>query len=113
MKKSSVIKLVLVASIAASCTEKESDWADNGTPKKKVYMRSDTTASYSRTHYHGGILPYIIFRSYGSNMINNGFRRTGFYSDAIHPRSNAGTNASKSGIVRGGFGRSGFSRASS
>lgn len=111
MKKSSIIKLVLVASVAASCGQKESEW-EGSTKKQKVYMRSDTTASYSRVRHHHGFFPYFVFRPYGSSFGSNGFRRTGYYSDAIHNRSNVGHNPSKSGISRGGFGRSGFHASS-
>jgi hypothetical protein len=114
MKKSNIIKLVLVASVAAACGQKkeEKDW--EGSTKQKVYMRSDTSASYTRTHRsHGGFFPFFVFRPYGSSFGNNGFRRTGYYSDALHPSSNVGRNAAKSGVTRGGFGRSGFHSSAS
>lgn len=110
MKKSALIKLVLVATVAASCGQKkEKDW-ENGN-EKKVYMRSDTTASYSRAHHRYGHFPFFVFRSYGS-MGSNGFHRTGYYSDAINRSSNVGRNSTKSSIVRSGFGGSGFHASS-
>jgi hypothetical protein len=110
MKKSAIINLVLIATVAAACGQKKEDeW--EGSTKKKVYMRSDTTASYSRAHYRGSMLPFFVFRAYGA-MGANGFRRTGYYSDAIHSSSNAGRNSAKSSISRSGFGRSGFHASS-
>ncbi len=112
MKKSNVIKLVLVASVAAACGQNNKDKEWEGSTKQKVYMRSDTSASYTRTHRsHGN---FFVFRPYGSSFGSNGFRRTGYYSDAIHPSSNVGRSTAKSGIVsRGGFGRSGFHSSAS
>jgi hypothetical protein len=110
MKKSAIIKLVLVASVAAACSQKKDDeW--EGSTKKKVYMRSDTSASYSHARHHGGHFPFFVFRPYGM-MGSNGFHRAGYYSGALHQSSNIGRNSMKSGIARSGFGRSGF-RASS
>jgi hypothetical protein len=110
MKKSAIIKLVLVATVAAACGQKKEDeW--EGSTKKKVYMRSDTTASYSRSHYRHGFMPFYVFRPFGS-MGSNGFQRTGYYSGAIHRNSNVGRNSSKTSIARSGFGRSGFHASS-
>ena len=48
MKKSSSIKLLFVTGILAACSqEKPKNQWDK---EKKVYMRSDSTASYSRSH---------------------------------------------------------------
>ncbi|MFZ4544797.1 MAG: hypothetical protein ACOYOA_12165 [Saprospiraceae bacterium] len=110
MKKSAFVQLVLVATVAASCSQKEDDW--EGSTKKKVYMRSDTTASYTQAHRSHGFFPFFIFRPFGSALGSNGFRRSGYYSNAIHPSSNVGRNSFKSSIVRGGFGRSGFHASS-
>lgn len=103
MKKSKIVKLVLLASVMASC--------NNPTPKqeeKKVYLRSDTTASYSRATgfngHHG--MGYFAFVPYGLFM-NNGYRHTGYYSSGISEKSNVGRNPVKGSAVRGGFGRSG------
>jgi hypothetical protein len=112
MKKSAFVQLVLVATVTAACQQqkKENEW--EGSTKKKVYMRSDTSASYARTHFSAGRAAFFIFRPYGQ-MGNMGFRRTGYYSDAIPHQSNTGRSSSKSAISRGGFGRSGFSSSSS
>lgn len=109
MKKSSSIKLLFVTGILASCAqEKTKEWGS----EKKVYMRSDTTASYSSSHgFITGLLLYHAFRPYGG--YNNGvYQRAGYYSDAISTKSNIGRSSYKGNVVRGGLGRSGF-RASS
>lgn len=110
MKKTSIINLVLVASITASCGKSENEWdGGGGTQNRKVYLRSDTTAAYSqRTHHHGGV-SYYAFRPYRSSGSARGnAARTGYYSNAIHTSSNVGHNSSKASISRGGFGRSSF-----
>lgn len=121
MKKSKLVSLVLITAALASCNKADSqkgasgDWDDNS--GKKVYMRSDTTARYSRTHHHSGVgtalLWYYAFRPYGSSGYNNGYNRTGFYSRGLSQSSNIGSNAVKSNISRGGFGGRAFSRSSS
>ncbi|MFK7060392.1 hypothetical protein V3Q90_09715 [Flavobacterium oreochromis] len=109
MKKTSIINLVLVATITAACGKKEEDWEGGGSDRK-VYLRSDTTAAYTKTeyyHYNGG--SYYAFRPYSTSKgTNNYSKRTGYYSDAIHSTSNTGYNSSKSSISRGGFGHSSF-----
>lgn len=112
MKKSKYINLVLITSALASCNKtKEKEWT-SGEPK--VYMRSDSTASYSRTHHSGigtAMLWYYAFRPYGT--YNNGtYHKSGYYSGGIGEGSNIGHNTTKSGIVRGGLGRSGYSVSS-
>ena len=104
MKKSKNIQLILITAALASCShQKNNDW-DSGS---RTYVRGDSTAPYSRTHFGGPGLWYYAFRPYG--YYGNGiYNRTGYYSNAIHPRGNWGSNAVKSGISRGGFGRSGF-----
>jgi hypothetical protein len=112
MKKSKYIQLVLITAALASCNQaKKPDWDDN----TKLHIRSDSTAPYTNVHHHGGIgtalLWYYAFRPYGN--YNNGFyQRAGYYSSAIHPSSNIGTNGFKGAVSRGGFGRSGFSVSS-
>lgn len=101
MKKSKVIQLVLVASIISSCDHRDS------VPEKKVYMRSDTTASYSYTRGIGYYGMFYAFRPYGIYR-SNGYTRAGYYSSAIHESANVGTNAFKGTVVRGGFGSSVF-----
>ncbi|MCK9410933.1 MAG: hypothetical protein M0Q53_01450 [Prolixibacteraceae bacterium] len=100
MKKSGYIKLVLVATVFSACSSSKSD------RERSVYMRSDTTAHYSRAHGMGlGYLGYYYaFRPYGLMGPGSGFARTGYYSGAINKGSNIGTNGAKSTAVRGGFG---------
>jgi hypothetical protein len=102
MKKSKIVTLVLITAALASCAKEEKKQGE-----KKVYMRSDTTARYSRT----GFFPYYLaFRAYGDYR-NGIFSRRGYYSGGINRQSNVGMNPVKSGIIRGGFGgrTSGFS----
>lgn len=110
MKKSKSIQLLFVTGILAACSQKPTEeWAAN---EKKVYMRSDSTAPYSRTSgFFTGFLLYNAFRPYGA-FSNGAYQRTGYYSDAISPKSNVGRSTFKGNAVRGGLGRSGF-RASS
>ena len=122
MKKSKFVSLVLISAALASCnkTEKENygasgDWGDKN--EKKVYMRSDTSATYTRTHHHGSgigmaLLWFYAFRPYGSYNNGMGYQRAGFYSGNLHSTSNVGRNVTKSGIVRGGFGARSFKAAS-
>jgi hypothetical protein len=108
MKKSKQIKLVLITAALASCSHKEKEWVSGN----RTYVRSDSTAPYSRTHAGAGFgLWYYAFRPYG--YYNNGlYNRNGYYSNAIHPSGNFGSNTGKSAVSRGGFGRSGFSVSS-
>lgn len=110
MKKSTTIKLLFVTGILTACSQNNPK--ENANPnEKKVYMRSDTTASYTSSHgFMTGFLLYHAFRPYGS--YNNGYRRAGYYSDAVSSKSNIGKSAYKGSVVRGGLGKSGF-RASS
>ena len=100
MKKSGYIKLVLMATAFSACSNAKSD------RERSVYMRSDTTAHYSRAHGMGlGFLGYYYaFRPYGIYGAGGGFARTGYYSGAINKASNIGTNGVKNTAVRGGFG---------
>lgn len=105
MKKSKYISLVLITAALASCGKKEKEWNED---EPKVYMRSDSTANYSRSHHGFGlgaaVLMYYAFRPYG-NYNNGVYNRAGYYSGGISERSNIGSNAGKSGIIRGGFGK--------
>jgi hypothetical protein len=118
MKKSKTVQLVLlgaawVAAQQASAQSKgaEGSWDTKG--EKKVYMRADTTAGYTRTHHHYGggvgnaLLYYYAFRPYG-RYYGNTYRRTGYYGGGLSHSSNVGRSSFKSGVTRGGFGRSGF-----
>ncbi|CAA7195037.1 hypothetical protein [Chryseobacterium potabilaquae] len=110
MKKSSSIKLLFVTGLLTACTQERA--GNEGKNEKKVYMRSDTTASYSRSHgFMAGYFWYHAFRPYGIHS-NGSYHRAGYYSDAISSKSNIGRNTYKGKITRGGLGRSGF-RASS
>lgn len=112
MKKSKYINLVLITAVLASCNKPQKEWEGGS----KVYMRSDTTAPYTRTHHSGlgigtALLWYYAFRPYG-NYRNGGYQRAGYYSGALSQRSNIGSNGFKSAISRGGFGRGGYSVSS-
>jgi hypothetical protein len=98
MKKSKYIKLVVLTAAISACTQKEEG--------KQVFMRSDSTANYSRVHSVGtGMGYFAAFHAYG--MYRNGvYRRAGFYSGSIPERANIGTNGYKGTITRGGFGGS-------
>ncbi|PKF75288.1 hypothetical protein [Chryseobacterium sp. PMSZPI] len=109
MKKSSSIKLLFVTGVLAACSQEKpkSEWSN----EKKVYMRSDTTASYTRSHgFMPGYFWYHAFRPYG--YYSNGVYQKGYYSGAISSKSNIGRSTYKGNVVRGGLGKSGF-RASS
>lgn len=110
MKKSKTITLVLITSALASCHKETNqgsgaDWGD-----QKVYMRSDTTAAYTRTHSGMGmgigsmLLWYYAFRPY-RGYAGNQFTKAGYYSGGIHQSSNIGTSPVKSTVSRGGFGK--------
>ncbi len=108
MKKTRHIELVLITAALASCNQPRAA-RETG---NRVYLRSDTSAPYTRVHHHGGTaLWYYAFRPYGSYQYGM-YTRAGYYSGAIHERSNLGTNGFKGGIVRGGFGRSSYSVSS-
>ncbi|AEW85427.1 hypothetical protein B0A78_13035 [Flavobacterium columnare NBRC 100251 = ATCC 23463] len=108
MKKTSIINLVLVATITAACG-KEEEWEGGGGSDRKVYLRSDTTAAYTKSK-HYNYVSYYAFRPYSSSSggLNTYSKRTGYYSEGIHSSSNVGHNSSKGSISRGGFGHSGF-----
>ena len=109
MKKTKHINLLLITAALASCHRPNNEW-QNG---NRTYVRGDSTAPYTRT-YHPGVGPllwYFAFRPYG-NYYNGYYRRAGYYSDAISERGNIGGNSFKGSVVRGGFGRGGFSVSS-
>lgn len=109
MKKSKKISLLFVTGILVGCQTKPEEKTWDG--EKKVYMRSDSTAQYTRSHgFMTGFLLFHAFRPFGYYG-NNGFQR-GYYSDAVSKNSNFGRNAYKGNVVRNGLGKSGF-RASS
>jgi hypothetical protein len=102
MKKSKSIQLVLITAVVASCNTKKDDWESGN----KTYVRSDTTAQYTRTHHYGSGLMFWAFRPFYSGATGI-FGRSGYYSGAMSDRSNFGSNRAKSSSYRGGFGRSG------
>jgi len=117
MKKSKHIELILITAVLASCNQpkKSDDWDSSGS---KTHVRSDSTAPYTRVHHHNSgmgigsaLLWYYAFRPYG-NYNNGAYQRAGYYSSAIHPSSNIGSNSFKSSVVRGGFGRGAYSVSS-
>jgi hypothetical protein len=121
MKKSKIVTLVIITAALASCNKKvendgaSGDWGDEK-GGKKVYMRSDTTAQYTRTHHSGMgmgsmLLWYYAFRPYHGG--GYGGYRSGYYSGGLSHSSNVGSNPAKSGISRGGFGRSSFRSSAS
>lgn len=113
MKKSKYVELVLITAALAACgRDKEKDWEGGN----KTYLRSDSTAPYTRAHPHGSgignaLLWYYAFRPYG-NYLNGGYQRAGYYSGALNHRSNVGNNGFKNAVTRGGFGRGGYSVSS-
>lgn len=115
MKKSKIVKLVLITAVLASCGNKKEREAG----EKKVFMRGDSTAQYQRAyqpHHESGntgthIMWFYAFRPYGYYS-DHGYVNTGRYSGAISEHSNIGHNSTKSSTVRGGFGRSSFSVSS-
>jgi hypothetical protein len=102
MKKSKFVSLVLITSALAACNKPKPNWDSN-----EVYMRSDSTATY--THTQGSHLPlflwYYAFRPYGM-FYGNSYHLAGYYSEAVSPGSNVGRSAVKSAAIRGGFGSS-------
>lgn len=110
MKKSSVVKLVLITALLASCHKH--------TKKKETeyYLRSDQSAQYTPVMYYPGnpyFMWYYAFRPYGMIYGGGGYQHAGYYSGAISESSNIGTSGMKGGIARGGFGGShGFSVSS-
>ena len=110
MKKSKYVQLVLITAVLASCNRQEKEWESGN----KVYMRSDTTAPYSRAHHSGigtALLWYYAFRPFGT-FSNGAYQRAGYYSNGLHQSSNIGNNGLKSAAARGGFGRGGYSVSS-
>jgi len=99
MKKSKVVKLVLIASVAASCSSHD-DYVDANN-KSRLYIRSDSTSQYSHTPYYGGY-GYYHFMPFGYYHPWYGYRHGGYDSPGFS--SKAGNHA----ISRGGFGGSGM-----
>ena len=122
MKKSKIIKLLLLTSLLSACDKEKKKVSAE---QDRLHLRSDTTARYTtvhHSHYGGGFLPYYyVFRPFGYYSYGN-YHRGGYHSSYVHPSSNnrhanssshSRTYASKSSgsVSRGGFG--GSSRSSS
>lgn len=105
MKKSRHIQLVLITAALASC-HREPEWHAGG----RTFIRADSTAPYAvMTRSRPGYpLMYYHFRPYGL-LYFGGYRRAGYYSNAFSEEVNVGHDQGKSGIVRGGFGKSAMS----
>ena len=109
MKKSKFVSLVLITASLASCNKphkkiQDNDWSDG---RKKVYMRSDSTATYDNCYngYGNYWMWYYAFRPYGM-YYGWVYHHYGYYSAAISDRANIGGSSAKAGIIRGGFGGS-------
>lgn len=98
MKKSQKIALVLITAALASC-HKEKEWNEG---ESEVYMRGDSTASYTHTQHHHNnnnlLLYYMAFRPYGS-YYGGAYHHVGMYSNGISEHSNIGRNSTKSNLV--------------
>lgn len=115
MKKSKIVNLVLITAALASChkPQKQSEWQN----ANKVYMRADSTGSYSQARMSQGymndyLLWYYCFRPYGYYDTYGTYRSCGYYSSAISEHSNIGSSAAKASVVRGGFGSGAYSVSS-
>jgi hypothetical protein len=103
MKKSNVVKLVLVTSLFTACNSKP----DKNT--KDLYLRTDTIGEYSVMKVPQN--RYIEFDSYDMLTSYYSFSNPmpgtyihGYHSDALHLKSTSYGNH----ISRGGFGSSSF-----
>lgn len=107
MRKSKKIQLVLITAALASCHGQEPQWQAGS----RTYIRGDSTAPYTLLpHYQPGApMPFYHFRPYGVYYPFIGYRRVGYYSDAMSEEVNIGQDPVKGSIVRGGFGESGLS----
>ena len=107
MSKSKKIQLVLITAALASCHQQEPQW-HAGT---RTYIRSDSTAAFTLIpHARPGFpLVFYHFHPYGLYYPIIGYRRIGYYSNAMSEEVNIGADPIKGGIVRGGFGESGLS----
>jgi len=109
MKKTKHIELILITALCSSFQARGQDW-QGGTGH--TYIRSDSTAPYTRAHGYGSNRPsFYAFRPYG-NFYHGRYVRAGYYSEGIHESSNIGHNSFKSSVTRGGFGKGAFSVSS-
>ena len=96
MKKSKIVKLVLVAGLLTTC--KSNTWNDSD---RRLYVRGDTTSMYSRSPYMGGG-HFFFFHPYGYYYPGLGFRHYGYESPGFSSK------AVSAHVSRGGFGSSGI-----
>ncbi|GEM_PF-1677417 len=114
MKRSKIVKLVLVTTLFAACQQQPRP------PKKNVHIRTDTTSKYTTRHVsHGnpvGFYSYSLF-----NRRNGTYSPTnGYHSDALSTQSSSFSKNVSSGNYKGAFGgshgstsRGGFGKSSS
>ena len=96
MKKSKIVKLILVAGLLTAC--KSNEWNDSN---KRLYVRGDTVSHYSRAPLMAAAA-YFWFRPYGYYQPGMGFRHYGYESSGFSSR------AISPNVSRGGFGASGI-----
>jgi hypothetical protein len=106
MRKSKKIQLVLITAALASCHQ-ETQWHAGN----RIYIRGDSTANFTLIPHNRPGVPFLFyhFRPYGLYYPIIGYRRIGYYSNAMSEEVNIGEDPVKSGIVRGGFGESALS----
>jgi hypothetical protein len=92
MKKSKVIKLVLVAGMAVSCSSRN-DYETSS----RLHIRGDSTSHYTNTHSYMGH-GYYHFIPYGFYSAGQGYRHGGYESSGFSSKA----------TVRSGFGHSGM-----
>ena len=94
MRKSKVIRLVLVASVMASCSSH-----DDYTYESRLHIRGDSTSLYthSQGYYGGG--GFYHFIPFGFYSFGRGYYHGGYESPAF---------SSRASVSRGGFGSSGI-----
>lgn len=97
MKKSKVVKLVLVAGLLSSCSSEKPKEASS---TSRLWVRGDTASQYSHSSYLGG--GYFHFIPFGIYHPSYGYRRGGYESSGFSSK------ATRTGVSRGGFGSSGI-----
>ena len=97
MKKSKIIKLVLVAGLAVSCSHK-----DDYDTQSRLHIRGDSTSRYTQTPYYGYGGGYYHFIPFGMYSYGRGYTHGGYESNSFSSR------AASPSVSRGGFGSSGI-----
>ena|SRR3989442_1744956 len=103
MKRSKVIKLVLVAALFGSCSNHDKeDYSDND--PDQVWYRGDSEETYQHGTY-GTFYPFWIYNQYGyfNSYRSNGYSSVGRTGDLSHP---SGVTVEGHSISRSGFGSS-------